>query len=699
MKRYSKLFLSLATMLLFASCDKYVVQYVWNKGEKGSEEDPVGELVEKTFAATLDKGSFAQADIIDIFWGKTALSRTSASVPAAGTLVNIKASVVETSDYYAALGSNPDNAYLGKGKLNVVIPSSQHGNLSECCIAAAHSTSTETNFQFVRLNSVTKFTLTRSDVAQAVVRATDASSLSGTCMVVFDASGKPAASLEQGSAEIKVLPSSGDFLTPGDYYIAMAPLGKLSEGLTFNCKGADGAALTKPFQAKDVELVCGEVFDAGEVDKSSGPLIQNYFVTPDGCGDKSGKDWGNAMGAAEMRSLLLYDGTDCTENALAVNGRNFRLSAGTYLIPDEGLQFCPVAFNEYGAAVTFGIYGGYPASSTGTDISTRDIVANETVFSGSESGACLAVGAYANMTVNGVTFTKSKGLSVRSDFPGKPEPRALTVYDATAVVNLQNCKFDRNSENVNKGGAALLVSKGAVYAENCLFTANESKSQGGAVRADNQEDCLLFMHGCKFYDNRIGDSATYGTAMFARGSVCLDRCTFYGNNEKAGVNQPVINLNYNYILSNNTIMGSSAFGTGTGLIRSETKTSDGYVGYYINNRIVNISDDISMKCWAVLASQTGPTSGGYNVFVGKDGGISHIARFPSVGTDVDTNSLSTTYSFNPLTYEVTWGGNISGHSEPDAKTVLSGIRSVSPSTGMSDIGTRFADWLVSIGAL
>jgi len=697
MKRLLRTLFTVAALASFVACDDYVVQYQWNKGGKQEDPDPKPEeTITKTFSASLEDSTFQAADEIEIFWGKSALQKTSAIPDAGSNPVTFTTPVGKADNYFAAFPSGVAS-YPGDNTMKFTIDVNQNGDKARSLLYAATTTFDDAALNFKAINAAVKFTLTRDDIALISVRAQNGAQIAGSGLVAFNA-GTPEFLFDEGKTEIRVAPAESEVFTEGDYFMSIAALGNLTDGLSFSFKNADGVTLGNPYVVAPVNLGRNALADVGEIDKQIGELEPDLFVTLTGAGKKNGKNWENAMGQAEFKALLEYNSTTAASNAAKIDNKIFRLAAGSYSIADEINKYCNVSFAEYGTTVTFGIFGGYDPSSTEKDVTKRNVKSFETLFSGNNANAVLSVGPGVTLTIDGMVFEKSKGIAAVALESGSFEPRALTIYDGSTTVNVNNCIFRDNVENVNKGGAAILVSKGKCYVNNSIFIRNQSKSQGGAIRVDGT-NAYIFANNCKFNDNKLNDNATYGSVMFVRGNCCFNKCTFYGNNEQEGVNQPTINTNYNYIFSNNIIFGKSAFGTGTGLIRSETQSSNGYVGYFINNILVNTYTGANNTAWAILASKTEPTSGGYNVFIGQNNGISHSDRFPIVATDVDATSLSNTYSFDPTTLEVTINGTIQGHDTPTKAVVEAGIKSVTPTAGEANLGEMFVDWLKTLNEL
>ena len=63
----------------------------------------------------------------------------------------------------------------------------------------------------------------------------------------------------------------------------------------------------------------------------------DFFVTPEGAGDKSGSTWENAMGTAEFLTKLTWEGANKTADAHTANA--FLFATGTYTFNSTGFVF------------------------------------------------------------------------------------------------------------------------------------------------------------------------------------------------------------------------------------------------------------------------------------------------------------------------------------------------------------------------
>lgn len=696
MKRFYLILLTVLAIMLPA-CDNYVEQYKWNKSkpEEEEEKDPEGYPVSKVFSATLSRGSFAADDAVTIFWGKSLVAKTEASPEAAGSSVQLNASVVEADNYWAVYPSTVSASYKGSSTLEVNIPTVQAGDEHSCNIEIAHSGS-DLSFAFSEISARVKFTITRSDIAQVTLKGTGGERIAGAFLAAWS-DGQFDITESTPSATVN-FPSSApaDAVAPGDYYIALRGGVSLPDGFTLTCKDADGQPVVAPFVSEAAATVVGEEIDLGIVDQTGGGFSMDFFVTPAGAGEKSGADWENAMDAAAMREAL--------GDPNKIEGYSFRLSGGTFVLPDATTPYIPIVFDAATDQVSVSIYGGYNPESTGKDVSLRDTKAFKTVFSGNDAYAGFSFGANTKFLFDGVTFTKFTTTEDTAAETLAVIRGAMASVANTASITLNDCAFKDNVENAtsatgSQGGAALFITKGEVYVTNTVFTGNASGSRGGAIRNDGTG--LLFMDSCAMVGNKITKDS-YGMVMFARANTALNNCVMFGNTDDVDTkNNPCLNINYNTILTNTTVIDDSFFSTGTGVIRTEINSGNGYAGLIMNCIIVNTHpEDEDNVAWAILDNKNGLVSGGYNLLCAKDGAIGK-ATIPTQTTDKCINAIAevgVTYTLDADNLKVNWSGDFNGYAPGSATAVRTAIAALAPTEGRTTIGSEFAAWLDSIGA-
>lgn len=693
------------------ACDDYVQQY---DPQKPEEVIPEVEKVEKSFTANVDVPSvkttisdgenntkivaWEAGDEFNVYWGPAEQDLGVASTTTGGASATFKAQVAETDNYAAVYPTTVSAVFAETGKVNVTVPAVQDGSFAAAGVMAAVTGKDAMAFDFENVGAIIKFTVQKENVGQVVFKAKEA--IGGVVEMTFG-SGAPAVSVS-GDKDMVTFPSAsvGAAVTPGDYYICVAPVA-LADGLTVTAVTTEGSVLAMNTIETVAALERSWLYDLGPVDNVDPASITEYFVTVEGKGAKSGADWANAMSEADLRELLKADPETVTDRGKALNGKKIHLAEGKYVMSEDALKYFPVNYAGFAVPVEVEFIGGYSAS----DPQQRDPAKTPTVFSGDKKYAGFVIGDNVDFTFDGVTFADA----VATTDPDliQTTRAAVFVNSPSATLSFNDCMFKDNvqsgiSKTDYEGGAAICLIKGYVYADGCKFVGNVSGSRGAAVRVDDKNDKggLCFLNDCMFTGNRI-DRDSYGMAIFARNNIAINKCVFI-NNEAADAskNNPSLNFNHNYVMINSIVIEDSFFSSGTGTVRTETETKNGVTAALMNNVIVNSHPaDENNKAWAILASKTnGVVSKGYNLLYGKDAGISHPDRLPAHSTDLTAESAPT-YTFDPNTYELKMSDL--GFTFADNAAVEAMLRGTDmvATAGVTTYAADFANWLKSINAL
>ncbi|MEI8087022.1 MAG: hypothetical protein WCG93_12480 [Paludibacter sp.] len=223
----------------------------------------------------------------------------------------------------------------------------------------------------------------------------------------------------------------------------------------------------------------------------------------------TGADWSTAANPSYLGGTSIADGDV------------IHLAAGEYV------RSTALTISKY---VT--ILGGYAATSTGTDLTLRDVAANKTVFKQDQTvltpsraiNLNATTGSYGNkITLDGLYF---------DGFTGVSQGAAMTITTAQGDIDLKNLTFT-NNVTTNTLGGALAMQTAFAY------------------------DIIVTLDGCVFENNQAAWTTGngYGGAFFI-------------NN---GTTAKTINI------KNSTFKNNNAYGRGA-------------VGYFGTNMTVNISD-------------------------------------------------------------------------------------------------------------
>ena len=438
------------------------------------------------------------------------------------------------------------------------------------------------------------------------------------------------------------VPEGGKAGQNGCTYTAIVAPGKAGTTATFvslNYLGEDlvlpGIPELKPAKCYEFTLkVEGSIISISEPIVSpwdSGTLpggdaeelqLAAYYVKERPAGNATGMDWDNAMGVDALRNLLQTNGNSDISNANAVklDGKKIYVAAGSYEMAKEN-SGVKIEYSGYSKQVEITIEGGYDPSSTGTDLTKRDISKHTTAFvrnagsgASATSNSLLVLGNQTNIIFDGCTFNGQYGLndagSVRAVF--------VAAGGGDATLQLNNCvikNFNRGSDGGTDGGAAVKVSKGRVLLNDVEMVNNKATGRGGAITT-TAANSFLFMNNCLLHENYA--PTAWGTAIHAgNGYVCMNNVTVLGTTATGG-NSITVNGDAYFMLANTTIVGNS--GNPNGVFRAGGRAST----------VVNSLFAKGAGSRTIYAGNI--TSGGYNVYQAADAG------WGAVSTDTDYSS-------------------------------------------------------------
>lgn len=426
------------------------------------------------------------------------------------------------------------------------------------------------------------------------------------------------------------------------------------------------------------------------------PTVEKeYFVTPEGAGDKTGSSWENAMGLEQLRPMLGVDyGSKTVENCEALDGYTFHFKEGSYCMTTNEKDRMKLNFPDYGKPCRMTFLGGYDESSTGVDLTKRDINANVTKFTGDRNGngkadsgdaGIFCLDSYAYLTIDGCTFAHSYGLArwkqkafmLNTDMPG-----------ATTELSLSNCKFTdicdfNDSDAKYEGGAAIWLCKGATAKlTDCEITGLTSTSRGGAIRLV-EASSVMYMNNCSVYGNKITD-------VWGNG-IQVSNGNFYVNNSTIAKNTgagAAFNGGGNQLIVNTTIVNSHVSGVPARdmALRNESVATTNTA--VIVNSIVLFEGD---KPSIAIASgvDRALTSEGYNLYgtISTDPSVSP-GTFNTNATDKSSMTVSGLgMTWNAAGYYM-WNGTVDGFTNAKFSDVENAVKGNN---------LAFYNWLQEVG--
>lgn len=342
-------------------------------------------------------------------------------------------------------------------------------------------------------------------------------------------------------------------VVPGEASPSMSFLSFYYNGVSYEMKGLPEAEAGKCYEYDlsiegsevSLELVSSGDWTSGTINGGDAQWVrQDFFIRPEATGDGSGRDWDNAMGPDELRTLIatVQDADQTSANARKVDGKYFYFAEGRYLIADDVQKYVKIEYSGYKKQVKMFFQGGYDPQSTAFDISRRNTETFRTILTGDANGdnavdqldrALFVIGNQVNISFDGITFSE-----IVSDFSGTTG--ALYVASGAsgdATLTVKDCVFENclnySSQNGSKkavaGGSAISVvgSGDRLDVSNTVFRNCNSYYHGGAVKTTGAAHASFY--NCEFTECTAYGNASWGggAGIFAGESgVTVDNCLF-----------------------------------------------------------------------------------------------------------------------------------------------------------------------------
>ncbi|MBL9147841.1 MAG: VCBS repeat-containing protein [Phycisphaerae bacterium] len=266
------------------------------------------------------------------------------------------------------------------------------------------------------------------------------------------------------------------------------------------------------------------------IDAGAGTVLDGFIVAA-GNADGGGT-WAVGAGIRSVDSTLLIRNSSFTGNRTIDGGALF-IDGGAVTI-----ESCSFLGNMAESPVggTFEERGGACRLESGTLIVTNSIFN----LNSASAGGAIAAGNGSSLSITGSTFTTNTGLDagaaiaantanvtiVDSHFGGNLGG-AADVYRGIATIS--NSSFEKNvAANGNPGALELTEVEDTSVVSNCVFVANQSAWNGGAMTLA-QADALII--DCQFDSNEAQNN---GGAVVVYGSPSgvdarFETCVFVGN--------------------------------------------------------------------------------------------------------------------------------------------------------------------------
>ena len=326
---------------------------------------------------------------------------------------------------------------------------------------------------------------------------------------------------EESSVAVKF----AEYTSSAVVYVPL-PVGEYA-ALKAQVLGADGtvlseiaAAETKTFARKSLKAMPHMIVD-----------LKDWFVTPEGAGDKSGTSWDNAMGVNELREFIAQplneEGAQADNKAhymaRVLDGATINMAAGDYYLAGAGNKEVKVEFSKYEKQVEITFEGGYPADLTGISKAGRDTTSLISAFTGNQESSIFLFGNQTDITFDGITFKDGNQNNVNG---GVVCGSAGASGNCTLTFN--SCRFINNKNGSGNTGASLFFNKCVSVVSNCYFAGNYARNGSAINMAAHPGDCTVA--NCVFENNSTAN--TSGAVQNGGKTATFTDCIFKKN--KAG---------------------------------------------------------------------------------------------------------------------------------------------------------------------
>lgn len=375
---------------------------------------------------------------------------------------------------------------LTDGKFSVTVPQVQDGTFAKASIEAGEI-GEDNSIVLKNVCALLKFTIANEGAAKVFIGGNGAP-LNGKVNIsasILDAPYTVSEDVPDYQPNVEV--SVGD---PGTtYYAAILPT--KTTGLSMQIYSADNTLLAENISSNALDAPRKTIKDLGKLRNTK--FANKRFVTENGTGD--GSSWENAWSFSKLLSNLRT--TKLTDHIIIVSEGILRTAANTS--SPEGLI-------TLAAGTKFKVYGGYPKTSTGTDITSRDLKKFKTDFAGRTHGEGESARLF-NYT-DGTIETIFDGVGFTETYQNAAE-----AYGGTCLIisNVQkayfvNCRIENNKKD---GSAVVRVggTKASVTFERCTFS-NNTVSGKGLIQV--QKGGNLTVRDCDFTQGNTvsGESPT-----------------------------------------------------------------------------------------------------------------------------------------------------------------------------------------------
>lgn len=374
------------------------------------------------------------------------------------------------------------------GKFSVTVPQKQDGKFEHASIEAGEIGKDNT-IALKNVCALLKFTVANEGAAKVFIGGNGAP-LNGKVNISESILEAPyTASKDVPDYQPNVEVSVGG---PGTtYYAAILPA--KTTGLSMQIYSADNKLLAENISSNILDAPRKTIKDLGTL--RSTPFANKRFVTENGTGD--GSSWENAWSFSKLLANLRT--TKLTDHIIIVSEGILRTAVNSS--SPEGLI-------TLAGGTKFKVYGGYPKTSSGTDITGRDINKFKTDFAGRTHGEGESARLF-NYT-DGTIETIFDGVGFTETYQNERDER----YSGTCLLisnvlkaYFVNCRIENNQKD---GSAVVRVggTKATATFERCTFS-NNTVSGKGLIQV--QKGGNLTVRDCDFTQgNAVSGEAADG---------------------------------------------------------------------------------------------------------------------------------------------------------------------------------------------
>lgn len=436
-------------------------------GAAAQENEGTAEISTKTILdETTGSVSWAVGDMLKLICEDgsdfTTEALSEADIKAGGKTATFKATVKAGKTLkWAVYPSDIATELTNDGKFSVTVPPVQNGEFEHASIEAGEI-GEDNSIALKNVCALLKFKVADANTTAATVFiGGNGAPLNGKANIsskILEDSYTASEDVPDYQPNVEVTVSG-----PGTYYAAILPA--KTTGLSMQIYSANNTLLAENISSNVLDAPRKTIKNLGEL--SSTKFANKRFVTENGAGDKQGLSWENAMPFSNLLQKL--GATKYTDHII---------------IMSEGIARSTAKIVTLAAGTKFKVYGGYPTTSTGTDITSRDLNKFKTNFAGkTPQGEDARLFNYTDATIetifDGVGFTETYQKAKDEIYTG-----TCLLIGAVKKAYFVNCRIDNNKKdgnavvrvgNVNYTGSGTVATASF---ERCTFSNNKVSGKG-----------------------------------------------------------------------------------------------------------------------------------------------------------------------------------------------------------------------------